>query len=80
MKNTIYLLEEANTSYVAAYDTREKATLAGLAKYADWLKNFSREDTNYFDSEQIADDLETLILQGYIEDYVYIVEAPYYGE
>ena len=76
MKN-IYLLEEADISYIAAYDTREKAILGGLAKYVDWLKTL---DTNHFDSEQIVDDLETLTLQGYIEDYIYITEVPYYGE
>ena len=71
----VYVLK-VTYEYIGVYETKEKAMIEGLSRYTNWLKEYTNA-CGYSDKEIVAD-LQSLISQGYIEDYIYIYEVPYF--
>lgn len=63
---------------ILVYMKRKKAIIEGLSKYIDWLKAYTNECD--YSNREIVEELQSLITLGYIEDYIYIYELPYFGE
>ena len=79
----VYVLE-VNCDFVGVYESREKAIFEGLHRYIMWLNSqeeyyVNEEEENHYPTKSIIDDLNELVSHGYIEDYIYINEVPFYG-
>lgn len=75
----VYALE-FDCDIIGVYETREEAMLAGLCKYTEWLNSeVDRHKDNPYPTKQVAEDLSDFFTAGYMEDYIYVNEVPYYG-
>lgn len=50
--------------------------IEGLSRYTNWLKEYT--NACCYSEKEIVADLQSLITHGYIEDYIYIYEVPYF--
>lgn len=82
--NQIYMAEYSNDGHRAGYEDKRDAIIAIISNYfqeiypdivnhvEEALKNPSHPEMAIGHLNQVQDDIESIIIDGYIEDYAYI--------